>query len=65
MVHHATDRRRGSFRWLADQRGQAIVEYALVLAVIGLPCVVLFGWLLGILAEYYRMVVFVETLPFP
>ncbi len=52
-------------RWHRDQRGQTTVEYALLIAVIGLPAITVFGWLLAILAENYRMVTFLELLPFP
>lgn len=49
----------------SDQRGQTTVEWILLLAVIGLPMVWVFRMALGILAEHYRMVQFVETMPFP
>ena len=48
-----------------DETGQTTVEYALMIAVIGLPAITLFGWLLTILSENYRMVTFLELLPFP
>ena len=54
-----------SLSLLRDQRGQVSVEYTLVLAAFGLPMVTAFAWLLGVLAEHYRMVTFIETLPFP
>ena len=49
----------------ADERGQTTVEYAMLLAMIGLPSIAAFGLLLAILTEYYRMVTFLELLPFP
>jgi len=49
----------------ADDRGQTTIEYALLIAVIGLPAITIFGLLLAILAENYRMVTFLELLPFP
>jgi Flp pilus assembly pilin Flp len=52
-------------RLWADERGQTTIEYALLLAVIGLPSVAAFGLMLAILAENYRMVTFLELLPFP
>jgi len=52
-------------RLWADDRGQTTIEYALLIAVIGLPAITVFGWLLAILAETYRMVTFLELLPFP
>jgi Flp pilus assembly pilin Flp len=52
-------------RLWSDQRGQTTIEYALLLAAIGLPAVAAFGLMLAILAENYRMVTFLELLPFP
>jgi len=49
----------------ADQAGQTTIEWALIIAAIGLPMLYVFGMLLGILSETYRMVTFVELLPFP
>ncbi len=49
----------------ADDRGQTTIEYALLIAVVGLPAITVFAWLLTILAENYRMVTFLELLPFP
>ena len=48
-----------------DQAGQTTVEWALLLGGFGLPMVYGFAMLLAILAEHYRMVTFIETLPFP
>ena len=49
-----------------DQRGQATLEYMLLLAFIALPSIYLLRMLLVILSEHYRMVTFLETtLPFP
>ena len=52
-------------RLSADQTGQTTIEWALLIAVVGLPAITVFGWLLTILAENYRMVTFLELLPFP
>jgi Flp pilus assembly pilin Flp len=52
-------------RLWSDQRGQTTIEYALLLAFIGLPAYAAFALLLSVLAETYRMVVFLELLPFP
>lgn len=52
-------------RLWADDRGQTTIEYALLMAFIGLPAITMFWWLLVILAENYRMVTFLELLPFP
>jgi len=49
----------------ADQGGQTTVEWALLLAVFVLPMVYVLNLLLGVLVAYYRMVTFLETLPFP
>jgi len=48
-----------------DDRGQATVEYTLLLGVFAFPILSLFALLLSAVADYYRMVVFMETLPFP
>ena len=49
-----------------DQRGASSVEYALLIALVGMPVFGLFYLkLLPLMAEYYRMVVFIETLPMP
>ncbi len=60
-------RSRGNIlrRLWADERGQTTIEYALLIAVIGLPAITMFRMLLAILAENYRMVTFLELLPFP
>lgn len=49
----------------ADEAGQTTIEWALLIAVVGLPAITVFGWLLSTLAEHYRMVTFLELLPFP
>ena len=48
-----------------DDAGQATIEYTLILAVFGIPMVLLCRVLLSILVEHYRMVTFLETLPYP
>lgn len=63
-------------RQACDQRGASSVEYALLIALVGVPTYVIVfgGWIIGwtsfpgllpLLSEHYRMVVFVETLPMP
>ena len=52
-------------RLWTDERGQTTIEYALLLAVVGLPSVAAFGLMLAILAENYKMVTFLELMPFP
>jgi Flp pilus assembly pilin Flp len=48
-----------------DDSGQTTLEYALLIAVVGLPAITVFSWLVTILAENYRMLTFLELLPFP
>ena len=48
-----------------DEAGQAMVEYALLLAVFGLPMFFVFARLLQVLAAYYGMISFMQTLPLP
>ncbi len=48
-----------------DRRGQATVEWTLLLVCFALPMIYLLGLLLSTLTEYYRMVTFLQTLPFP
>ncbi len=58
--------RKGTLRKiLSDQRGQVTIEYTLVLVAFGLPMATTFVWLGRLLTEYYRMITFIETLPFP
>ena len=52
-------------RLSGDQAGQTTIEWALLIAAVGLPAITVFGWLLTILSENYRMVTFLELLPFP
>lgn len=48
-----------------DERGQTSIEWALLLVAFALPMAWGFKLLLATLAEYYRMVTFLETLPLP
>jgi Flp pilus assembly pilin Flp len=52
-------------RAACGQAGQTLVEYTLLLVVIGIPMIVLARKLLAILSGLYGMVTFVETLPLP
>lgn len=52
-------------RFLADAAGAVTVEYSLLLATFGIPMILVFRLLLGTLAEYYKTVTFLETLPLP
>lgn len=48
-----------------DQRGQATVEYALLLAAIVLPLGYVFLALLQMLGIMFQMTTFIHSLPFP
>ena len=48
-----------------DAVGATTVEWALLLALVGVPSFWLFSVILNAVAELYRMVTFLETLPFP
>jgi len=50
---------------LADQAGQTTVEWALILLFFALPMYWVFKQLGEILAAHYKMLTFIETLPFP
>ncbi len=51
--------------FLADQRGQVALEYALILAAIAIPLLFVFRLCLRILVNNYRMVTFMNSMPFP
>ena len=57
--------RRSLLHLPADEFGQAMVEYVLLLAAFGLPMLAVFIVLLQLMSKYYGMVTFLETLPFP
>jgi Flp pilus assembly pilin Flp len=52
-------------RLAGDEAGQTTIEYALIIAAVGVPAIAVFGMLVAVLAENYRMVTFLELLPFP
>lgn len=59
-------RRRRAIRELpADQAGQSTIEYALLLVAFALPMIYVIRVLLAVLEEHYRLVSFIETLPYP
>ncbi|MHC4982627.1 MAG: Flp family type IVb pilin [Planctomycetota bacterium] len=60
-----TDRRLAYRKLLADESGQTTVEWTLLLVVFALPMYLVFKMLVDVLAAHYRMVTFMETLPFP
>ena len=52
-------------RFQADQAGQSTLEWTLILAVFALPMIWVIRVLLNTIVEYYHMVSFLETLPYP
>ncbi len=50
---------------LRGQSGQTTIEWTLLLVGFVLPMIYVFRLLLAVLAEHYKMVTFLETLPFP
>ena len=52
-------------RLACDQRGASTVEYLLLMALIGVPSLVVFRALLKLMAAHYNMVISIETLPMP
>ena len=48
-----------------DQRGQTTIEWALLLLGFVIPMIYVFRTLLAVLGEHYKMVTFLQTLPFP
>jgi Flp pilus assembly pilin Flp len=48
-----------------DDRGQATVEYTLLLAAFGIPLMVLFAAMLRALGQYFQMISLLETMPLP
>lgn len=51
--------------WLSDERGQASLEWVMLMTAFGLPMVFVYSRLLDILAELYRMITFLHGLPLP
>ena len=49
----------------ADERGQATLEWTLLIAMFGIPMLIAVRLLLYALTEHYRMITCLETLPFP
>lgn len=50
---------------LKDLRGQVTLEYALILAAVGLPLLWVFRRCVEIVTEHYAMMTFLNSLPFP
>jgi len=48
-----------------DESGQTTIEWVLVVVAFVLPMIWVLNLLLSALVEHYRMVTFIETLPFP
>ena len=57
--------RKETPRPVFGQTGQTTVEWTLLLAAFGLPMIYVFAMCLSILATYFSMVSFLETLVFP
>ena len=58
-------RRRKLREILTDETGQATIEWMLVLLAFIIPMIVILNMLLNTLIVHYRLVTFLETLPFP
>ena len=56
--------RRAMRKLWTDQRGQATLEYALFLAAIGLPSMILFRRLLQALGDLFAFTTLMLSLPF-
>ena len=54
----------GLRRFHRDQRGAAMLEYALIFAAVAIPILALFGKLFDILADYFGMIAFFVSWPF-
>jgi len=50
---------------LADQSGATSLEWALLLAAIGLPAWFILNGALNLLVAHYRMMTMINSLPFP
>jgi hypothetical protein len=50
---------------LTDERCSTTIEWMLLLAVVGLPSLLIFNTALNTLVEYYRMMTTINALPFP
>jgi uncharacterized protein (UPF0333 family) len=48
-----------------DQRGQATLEWALLLVAVVIPSIFLINLLMNVLSVHYQMVTFLQALPFP
>ena len=48
-----------------DESGQATIEWVLVVVALVLPIIYFLNIMLNVLVGHYRMVTFLETLPFP
>ena len=58
-------RRRKLREILADETGQATIEYMLLILAFVVPSILVFNMLLDVLVMHYRTVTFLQTLPFP
>lgn len=56
---------RRSRRFYMQDDGQLTIEWTLVLAAIALPMYFVFKVCMSLMAAHFRMVSFMETVPFP
>jgi len=56
---------RTPLRLLADETGQTMVEYGLLVATFGMLMIPVLWMLLAAMAEHYKMVSTLVTFPFP
>ena len=63
MTAGRTDR-RGVGLW-RDQAGQVTIEWTLVMAAVALPMYFVIRVCIELMVAHFRMVTFMETLPFP
>lgn len=52
-------------RFGRDERGTMTLEYALLLAVIGIPLIAIFAVALDLMVSHYQMTTFLNGWPFP
>lgn len=59
------DRLARSRRWLADEAGSTTLEWTMLMAFIGIPSYWIVKMCLNYMADYYRLMTQVNSLPFP
>lgn len=58
-------RRRWARSFNADRLGQVTLEWALILAAVALPMLAVFRLCMRMLVAKYRMMTFLNSMPFP